>query len=198
LREIFQVNSQLFRPSYQKKLLNAWGLTHEIPPEIVDRVMDLYVLELRLQMGVAQRAMWPNESKEGLLKLTQLIPPDPYNMLLNALLHGALSETNPHLMFETQQEKKRIKEFHRKPVFASDPLIQAKVRLPDWFHSVVRKAYLQSELYGDLITLMRLTRDESKARVAIISRELRKLPSAESAMKRELHLGECCPLAKRP
>lgn len=189
LQEIFRANSQLFNSSSRQRLLNAWELTYGIPPERTEHVMDYYYWYLRVYLQVERRHV-SNEMRELARLVMEKIPPDPYTLLLNALVRCSLSEIDPHLMFEVQLEKKRTKESHVKSVLADDETVQKKLRFPDWFRTLLRKAYMHSFLYMDLIAMMKWVRDESKAQAAIVSQELRRLRSIESSIHRELEMDE--------
>jgi hypothetical protein len=192
LEKIFTANQclidgkkiEIYFRSYRRNLLDAWELTRNIPDMFIERVIDYYseIVKMQLDEQKIARKFQDLSIESELAELT----PGPCNLLLRAIFLTALMETSPDLMFQVQYEKREIEDPNRRPtriVLPND--LKGKLRFPEWFRQLLKKAYKNSELYGDLLLIMKMERDQFRVRTAIISQELRRLPALQSALQEE-------------
>jgi hypothetical protein len=197
LKTIFDTNrtlvgkDELFSEYYQKNLMDAWLLMQEIPESTVQRVLNYHYDRVHEAVGKRRIVLKGKERKGS--KVVYWKPPldiitDPYNMLLMALVRTALLETDPELMFiERQLRKYPRKLLSTLPQNDQYKRVQEKLQLPNWFRLVLHRAYLKSDLYIDLIVMLRFECDHAKAQAAIISEELRRLPSISRSVRRDIN-----------
>jgi hypothetical protein len=185
LQTILAANTHLLITFSQRRLLNAWTLMQVLPKEVTERVIAHYSAYVAIYMHGGRRGT-PPHMREVVRQIIEKVPPDPYYLLLDAIVRSSLSESNPDLMFEEHLERKNARESHVKPVIASDKTVQKMIRLPIWFNSLLRRAYHNHYpgLYLDLIVVMKWIREELRSQSMILSWELRRLP--RSPIRRDL------------